>query len=142
MIPYEQFGKLRLKQFLPSRRLAQLTNWEFMDRIWVGDALGFSEWLRLEDSPDATRSLAIDFTEFPRKASDKALATIGLPVRPGMNLQELRGLLGEPVREYRFTDDRLSYEFIVQGPPRYNVRCTVLHDGGLTYLVVMTDLNN
>lgn len=137
MISYSAFGKLRLAQFLPDVEIAELENWEFMDHLWVGEAVGFSEWLRLENEPETLRSLAIAFSEFPEPAAAEVLRTIDLGVRAGMKLDELRELLGEPVKEHRFVKDRVSYEFVIPGPPKYDVSCTVLNKGGLTYLVVM-----
>jgi hypothetical protein len=140
MISHSRFGKLRLAQFRPDADIAELDNWEFMDHMWVGEAVGFSEWLRLEKKPETLRSLAIDFSEFPESAAAEVLRTIDLGVRAGMKLNELRELLGEPVKEHRFGKDRVSYEFVVPGPPKYDVSCTVLNKGGLTYLVVMAPL--
>lgn len=57
-----------------------------------------------------------------------------------MKLNELRELLGEPLKEHRFVNDRVTYEFVFQGPPRYDVSCTFLSKGGLTYLAVMASL--
>jgi hypothetical protein len=139
MITRDRFGTLRLAQFWPDADIAELDNWEFMDRLWVGEAVGFSEWLRLEEQPQMLRSLAIDFSEFPEQVATNVLQTIGLPVRSGMQVEELRQLLGEPVEEDRFVEDRVSYEFVTR-PPKYNVSCTVLNEGGLTYLVVMAPL--
>ena len=138
MISHARFGKLRLAQFRPDAEIAVLDNWEFMDRMWVGEAVRFSEWLRLEKKPDTLRSLAIDFSEFPEEAAAQVLRTIELPVRGGMKLSALSKVLGKPVKEERFGKDRVSYEFVVKGPPKYNVSCTVRNKGGLTYLVVMT----
>src|ERR1700687_825303 len=140
MISHARFGKLRLAQFLPDAEIAEFENWEFMDHLWVGEAVGFSEWLRLENKPETLRSLAIDFSEFPEAAAAEVLRTIGLGVRAAMKVNELRDLLGEPVKEHRFLKDRVSYEFVVPGPPKYDVSCTVLNRGGLTYLVVMPPL--
>jgi hypothetical protein len=137
MISHALFGKLRLAQFRPDAEIAELDGWEFMDAVWVGEAVGFSEWLRLEEEPEELRSLAIDFSEFPEDAAVAVLRALDLPVRPGMRAEELRAVLGEPVEEQRFAADRISYEFAVEKPPRYNVSCTVLNDGGLSYLVVM-----
>jgi hypothetical protein len=86
------------------------------------------------------RSLAIDFSNFPEKPAAEILRTIDLPVQAGMKLDELRELLGKPVKEHRFVQDRVSYEFVVPGPPKYDVSCTVLNKGGLMYLVVMAPL--
>jgi hypothetical protein len=138
MISHARFGKLRLAQFRPDADIAELAGWEFMDELWVGEAVGFSEWLRLESSPAVLRSLALDFAEFPADAAGAVLRAIDLPVRAGMSGPELRVLCGEAVAEHRFVADRVTYEFAVAGPPRYSVSCTVLNDGGLSYLVVMS----
>ena len=142
MISHARFGALRLVQFLPDAEIAQLENWEFMYHLWLGEAVSFSEWLRLENEPDVLRSLAIDFTEFPEQAAREVLRVIDLPVQRGVALEELREALGEPVNEHRFprAKDRVTYQFVVFGPPRYDVSCTVLDEGGLTYLVVMAPL--
>ena len=141
MISHADFGNLRLAQYRHDAEIAELDNWEFMDHMWIGEAVGFSEWLRPAEEPDVLRSLAIDFTEFPETAAIQVLGAIGLSVRAGMSFEELRKLLGEPVNEHRFVKDRVSYEFVVAGPPVYNLSCTVLSDGGLTYLVVMVPLS-
>jgi hypothetical protein len=137
MISYARFGKLRLAQFRPDAEIAELAGWEFMDTTWVGEAVGFSEWLRPESEPEVLRSLALDFAEFPPGAAAAVLRAIDLPLRAGMQVGELRAVMGEPVEEHRFVADRVTCEFVVAGPPRYNVSCTVLNDGGLSYLVVM-----
>lgn len=141
MISHDRFCKLRLAQFRPDAEIAELDNWEFMDHMWVGEAVGFSEWLRLEDKPDKLGSLAIDFSEFPEQAAAEVLGAIELAVRGGMKLDDLRNLLGKPVKEHCFVKDRVSYEFVVPGPPKYYVSCTVLNEGGLSYLVVMAPLS-
>lgn len=138
MISHEQFGELRLGHFLPSAELAALSDWEFMERTWVGEALGFSEWLRLEEDPNVLRSLSVDFSDFPEAAAAAVLETLGLSLRPGMNAAELRSALGEPAEARRFVEGRITYEFLLAGPPVYWVSCTVLDRGGLTYVVVMT----
>lgn len=140
MISHARFGKLRLIQFRPDAEIAELAGWEFMDALWVGEAVGFSEWLRLESDPEVLRSLAIDFAEFPEAAASAVLQAIDLPVRRAMTAKKLRAVLGEPVEEHRFVADRVTYEFALAGPPRYNVSCTVLKRGGLSYLVVMRPL--
>lgn len=98
MITPADFGRLRLKEFLPVAELHQLADWHFMEDVWLGEALGFTEFLRLEREPEV--------------------------------------LLGNPHRQLTFVEDRTSYEFRTDGP-RYDISCTVRHDGGLSYLVIM-----
>ena len=137
MIPYDEFGCLRLAAFLPDADLAQLEMWEFQNHEWLGEALGFSEWLRLQDDPEVLRSLAIAFSEFPAPTAESVLRTIQLPVRAGMSLRELDSLLGPRIAEYRFVPDRVTCEYFTPEPHRYRVSCTVMNDSGLSYLVVM-----
>jgi len=140
MISHDRFGALRLDQFLPDAQIEELRDWEFMEHLWVGEAIGFSEWLRLEDEPDVLRSLAIDFGEFPNSAVEEVLRAIDLPIRGGMTFEQLRDVLGEPYKKERFVANRVTYEFFSQEPHPYEVSCTVLNEGGLVYLVVMVPL--
>lgn len=142
MISHARFGKLRLADFRPDAEIVELSDWEYMDAIWVGEAIGFSEWLRLESKPEVLRSMAIAFDEFPSDAAAAVLRTIDLPVRVGMTAVELREIFGEPVKVLRFAADRITYDFAVAGPPRYDVSCTVLLSGGLTYITVIRPLTN
>jgi hypothetical protein len=140
MISHDHFGALRLAQFLPEAEIEELRDWEFMEHLWVGEAIGFSEWLRLKDEPDILRSMAIDFSEFPKSASDAVLRTIDLPIYGGMTFEQLQDILGEPYETQRFVTDRVTYEFIpLEGRP-YEVSCAVLNEGGLAYLVLMVPL--
>ena len=84
MIAHAQFGELRLAQFRRDTEIVQLADWEFMDALWVGEAIGFSEWLRLKSDPESLRSLSIDFTEFPTDATAAVLQAIDLPFRVGI----------------------------------------------------------
>src|SRR6516165_5206795 len=96
LIPYERFGKLRLSQFFPDRKvvndpkdrgkgkrfvqndITELEDWEFMDRVWVGEAIGFTEWLRLQDDPKVLRSISLHLAELPKSVAEAVFQTIGL----------------------------------------------------------------
>ncbi len=141
MTSHERFGQLRLAQFVPDAEIVELEDWEYDDRLWVGEAVGFSEWLRLVEHPKVLRSLAIDFAQFPGSAAADVFSAIALPVRPGMSLGKLRSILGEPVEDFRFVPDRVTYEFLTAGPEPYRVSCTVLNDGGLSHLVIIPQIS-
>jgi hypothetical protein len=140
MISHDRFGTLRLAQFLPDAQITELRDWEFQEHIWIGEAIGFSEWLRLEDQPDVLRSLAIHFGELPNNTVKEVLGTIDLPIQGGMSFEELQTILGEPRETLQFVADRVTHEFLFQEPHPYKVSCTVLNEGGLVYLVVMVPL--
>ncbi len=137
MILYKSFGELRLVQFVPDVQIEELHNWEFMDRIWVGEAVGFSEWLRLKDDSSTLRSLAISFSELPELAVVKILNKLGLPIHREMSIKQLGEVLGKPYKSEQFCDDRITYEFLFGEPQPYEISCTVLNEGGLSYLVIM-----
>ena len=140
MISNRRFSRLRLRDFIGDLELAELRDWEFMDRLWLGEAHGFTQWLRLQGDPEVLRSLAIDLERFPEDSSRAVLDAIGLPLRRGMSRAQIVSLLGEPHNTLSFVADRETYEFRVAGDGTYDVSCTVLKQGGLTYLQVMTAL--
>lgn len=137
MIPYSDFARLRLSAFVPEAEIAQLENWEFENHLWIGEAIGFSEWLRLASDPNTLRSLAIELAELSEPVVKSVLQRLKLPVRRGMSLNELDQLLGKRVVEYRFVSDRISCDYFTPEPHRYRISCTVMNNGGLSYLVVM-----
>jgi hypothetical protein len=137
LITHPEFFQLRLSQFFPGGSIAELENWEFMDRLWVGQAIGFSEWLCPEEHPETLQSLALDFSELPKDGYEKVLKILGLPLRPGMNVEEIEREMGAPFKVYEFVPDRKSYKFLHGDEDEYMISCTVKNEGGLSYLVVM-----
>ena len=140
MINYQEFGTLRLASFRPDAEIVELDDWEYEDRLWVGEAVGFSEWLRPAEEPEILCCLSINLTEFPLTATNQVLQAIDLPVRSGMSFEELRAILGEPVKTLKFVPEQNTYEFLTAEPYPYKVSCTVPLEGGLSYLEVMVPL--
>jgi len=108
-----------------------------MGRTWIGEAIGFSEWLCPKDSETELQSLAIDFEVLPRNGCKRVLATLGLPLEPGMSEDSVRNVLGEPVEVQQFVSDRKSLQFKCGTGDNYAVSCTIKETAGLSYLVVM-----
>ncbi|WP_143154167.1 hypothetical protein [Rhodanobacter sp. OK091] len=136
MIPHKEFGELRLSQFSPASQIVALTNWEFMGRTWVGEAIGFTGWLRPQKHPGLLQSLALDLGALHKAIYSAVFRRVGLPLQRGMAIEQITTVLGEPVETHRFVADRTTYEFFWLGVEPYNVSCTVLAQGGLTYVVV------
>lgn len=107
-----------------------------MGRSWVGEAIGFSEWLRPNNSSDVLQSLALDLAVLPESVSSAVLSYLGLPLHRSMLIEQIAAVLGEPVAVQSFVAGRTSYEFCWGGIESYNVSCTVLAHGGLTHVVV------
>jgi len=79
----------------------------------------------------------LDLSELPENGSKEVLKTLGLPLKKGMTISEIEGTLGEPNETYQFTGDRKSYDFLYKNDEPYSISCTVLNDGGLSYIVIM-----
>ena len=136
MISHTEFARLRLADFVGEVSL--LDCWQFMGREWVGEAVGFSEWLRPVDDPEHLGSLALDFSALPGDVAARILRRLRLDLSPGMTFEEIRNCMGEPIEEQVFASDRRSYDFKIDDADGYYVSCTVHQDDGLIYIVVMT----
>ncbi len=141
MIDYADFRRLRLADFLAPTEIVLLHEWEFEERLWVGEAHGFSEWLRLASTPEELGSIGLDCSAFPRAAAQEVLSRLGLPIRPEMTIEELELILGPSRSSKRFVPDRVTYKFVTTGAEPFCISCTVLNEGGLTYLGVMTPVS-
>lgn len=123
-------------QFVPDSDITPLDNWHFMGDQWLGESIGFSEWLRREKSPDFLGSLALDLAAFPHEACNRVFETLNLPLQEGMSLNELERVLGRSTDVTKFVADRLTYHFRIDSPA-YDLTCTVKNESGLIYVVVM-----
>lgn len=133
MIDFDGFGRLRAGDYIAEDELEWRDSWEFLGCVWLGWGSGFTDFLTTYDEPDVTRCISIDLDDLPAATAARLLRDIDIPLRPGMDLSDVREVLGDPVREVRYVADRVSYEFHFNG---YNVDTTILNDGGLTYLVI------
>jgi len=132
VISHRAFSEMRLRDFAAD--VVDLDGWQFMGRVWVGEAIGFSEWLRPDDDPARLGSLALDLRDLPPGLIERVLDRLQLPLSPGMDLAMIRGQLGDPVGTQQFVSDRRSFDFNIEG---YAISCTVHDADGLIYIVVM-----
>jgi hypothetical protein len=141
MISYEGFGRLRLATFLePEAEIVRRDNWEFMDCWWLGDGHKFSEFLRLCNDPDVTRSVAVDFRDLTAGEASAIMSAVSLPLSHGMTRDDIcRVLNTEPLGMQQFCADRKRLKFTVGDAEKYYLSCTVLNEGGLIYVVVMRE---
>ena len=138
LIPYTVFGRLRLADFLPtSAEVETLTDWEYMDDVWVGDAFRFTEFLRLDEDPDVVRSVALDLAELPPDVTAAILTALRLPLALGMQSDDVMARLGEPDSVDRYGAHRTTYNFTSGAEARYAVSCTIHEAAGLIYLTVL-----
>ncbi len=138
MLTYDDFGRLRLRDFVDDAdQIAVLEDWEYMDDLWIGEALGFTEFLRLDEDPLVLRAVSLHFEMLPEAAAERLLGVLRLPLRRGMVGDEVVGALGEPAEVLAFGPDRRAYWFRCGAEDMYEVCCTVEEEGGLTYVTIM-----
>lgn len=130
-----------MKDFLPQpqvNEIEEVDGWEFMGKVWLGEAYGFTEWLRLREDPDVLRSVSLDLVDLDTEVADRILERLQLPLEYGMETDEVNEVLGEPTGQSQFVPNRITYEYVVGDRERYYVSATMDRQEGLVYLVVMT----
>jgi hypothetical protein len=135
-ISHDAFGRLRLADFIAAEHLEQLRGWEYLDHSWVGEASGFTEWLRLESDPEVTRSVAIDLVALPEPTLQSMTDALRLHLRAGLDQQEITGVFGEPTDTQGFVQDRVTLIFRIGAVEPYELGCTVHQEQGLIYLTM------
>lgn len=138
LVPREEFGRLRLAQFIPNGAgIEELEDWEYKDRFWVGEAIGFTEWLRPERKPDVLGCLSLDLEALPQAVWQQMFDRLRLPLRHGMGYQSVVDLLGEPDETHVFVPAQKTYEFVCGSRAKYKVGCTIHDENGLKYVTVL-----
>ncbi len=138
MITHHDLAPLRLKDFLPQTdRIEAVDGWEFMDKVWLGEVYGFTEWLRLREDPEVLRSVSLDLADLDQETADRILSTLQLPLEYGMELEEVNGVLGEPSGQVQLVPNRITYEYLVGNQEKYYISATIDRLDGLVYLVAI-----
>jgi hypothetical protein len=139
MITHHQLAPLRLKDFLPQTdQIEAVDGWEFMDKVWLGEVYGFTEWLRLREDPQVLRLVSLDLADLDQEVADRILEALQLPLEFGMELEEVNQVLGEPAGQEQMVPNRITYEYLVGNQEKYHISATVDQLDGLVYLVVIT----
>jgi hypothetical protein len=140
LLPYTQFGRLRLRSYLPATiEITEDHRWEWMNGTWLYEGIGFTWFGRLETAPEETAGLEILFEEIPDDAAKRILAAIGLAVLPGMSFDQLTALLGPPQETEIFADDRKTHVFLIGSPNLYQVSCTVHETMNLIHVSIIRE---
>jgi hypothetical protein len=126
MIAHHDLAPLRLKDFLPQTdRIEEVDGWEFMDKVWLGEVYGFTEWLRLREDPEVLRSVSMDLADLDQEIADRVLATLQLPLEFGMEFEEVNQVLGEPAGQVQLVPNRITYEYLVGNQEKYYISATI-----------------
>lgn len=138
LISHELFGRLRLADFAPAgTKVVQLEDWEYLNRLWIGEAIGFTEWLRDVERPDVLGALSLALLALPDEMSQSVLAVLQLPLMRGMKYDQVAGALGEPVRSRQYVNGQSTFDFQCGKRWQYRVGCTIRDEDGLCYITVV-----
>ncbi|MCX6183101.1 MAG: hypothetical protein NT150_14395 [Bacteroidetes bacterium] len=141
IINYKDFTSLRLSDFTSNQEnITPIENWEFWEDIWLGESIRFSEWLRLESSPESTQSIAIHFRDFTEEEILRIFNKLKFQFTNNVSLKELEKLFGGSLNKSSFAENRITYKFLVGEKEQYYLSCT-FDSEKLTYLVLMNHQN-
>lgn len=140
IISYDNFYKLKLEDFISNKEdIEMLDNWEFMNDIWQGESVGFSEWLHLSEETKE-KSISLDLNDLSEASIDKISSTLKLKITKGMTKDNVVKLFGQPKNIESYVSDRLTFEYIIGSKEKYYLSLTVTDEEGLTYFVLMNHL--
>ena len=124
LIPYEKFTRLRLRQFEPSASNEEESAcFEFMDSLWHEESIRGAEFLRHERDPNRLGGICLDFRYMSPALPTSILAAIQLPLRPGMSVEDVVSLLGDPADTEDGGPGCVVHDFKCGAEDRYHVRC-------------------
>lgn len=128
-----------MKQLVPAGTpVDEMDATEWMGGFWICEGMsGFTGVFRHEDTPDEAGGLVIDFRELSPSDIARIFETIHLPLRPGMTLEEVRSVLGEPEKTQLFVADAKSYDFTVGSQYPYHVSANIHDTEGLNCVDVI-----
>ena len=126
---------MRLRALLPGdERLVEHDGFSWMGGQWIYEGVGFTWFGRLEDQPNITHGVEIAFDELSPELVSQLFDALGLPLYPGMQLEQISEVLGQLQTVERYVSDRATYNFRAGTPDSYQVSCTVHETAGLIHV--------
>lgn len=135
LISYSEFAKLRLRNFVSNDvEIFEREGVEWLGGYWIGESVRGADFARWEEIPNETGGMDLDFSLLPDPTMRAILETIQLPLRPGMKLEEVYSILGQPKERDIFGDsvhDRQTDNFETNSAQPHHIGCSVHNDTGL-----------
>ena len=136
IIDYKNFIRLNLDDFISDKKVVRfVTGFEFLEEFWSGHCIGFTEWLQLEGNENI-KSISLDLNSLPDKSINQIIHAIGLNLKKGMTENDLVQYLGQPIKVEKYTEDRITYDYLVGVRDQYYLSVTMSNEEGLNYIVI------
>jgi len=139
LITFEEFSKLRIREFFPEGTRMFLHEEGFTECA-IGPAategFAFTYFAWRADEPRMTTEVALDFSECPSDIGQRILNAIKLPLQPGMPLAEAQSLLGNPDYSDLSAEGQGVVRFVCGEKHPYFVTCSFTKAEGLTGVVI------
>lgn len=140
LIPYQQFGKLRISHFYPKGTqlfLDESDSTECAIGRAATEGLAFTYFAWRANEPGMTAEVALDFRqECPPEAGIRILEAIRLPLRPGMSLHEIQQILGSPEVAQLSSEEQGFVRFVCGERWPYFVGCHLKKGQGMTGIII------
>ena len=141
LIPYDQFAKLRLKQLVSAdMNVSEDDSYEWLGGYGINEGIRGADFFRWEQTPDETTGFELYFDLLPSNTARAILDAIGLPIEPGMKLDQVYSVLGEPKEKDVFDgrpQNRQTDNFVIGSTQPYHISCSVHGNDGLIGLSVV-----
>lgn len=141
LIPYSQFAKLRLKKLVAAdMNASEADGYEWLGGYGINEGVRGADFFRWEQTQGETTGFELYFDLLPDTAARAILDAIGLPLNPGMKLEQIYSVLGEPKDKDVFADrpqSRQTDNFVIGSTQPYHISCSVHGADGLIGLSVV-----
>ena len=139
LIPYNQFERLRLRDFLEPNARPNIEESGFECAIGLAGYEGFPStyfaWPSRRPRSIGQISVGFDGVDISTRSAIDIIRAINLPLTPGQVYGDVIGVLGQPVSSFR-VDDRETVEFLVGEKWPYKVLCFIVVQTGLVAVTV------
>jgi hypothetical protein len=138
LLPSQYFAKIRLSQFFPAEDIKPLKDWEYLNRKWVGEAVGFTEALCPKKQPSILKCLSLDLMAIDALTEKHFVEVLQLPLHRGMSENDVSAVLGQSRRVQQFVPQQKTIEFALCEEHKYTIYCTINENSGLKYLTILS----
>jgi hypothetical protein len=135
----QQFARIRLSQFFPAEEIKPLKDWEYLNRKWVGEAVGFTEALCPKKQPGILKCLSLDLLALDTSMEKHFFDVLQLPLQRGMSEDDVSAVLGPSREVQQFVPQQKTIEFVLHEEYKYTIYCTIHENSGLKYVTILAD---